>query len=220
MALHALAPNWRAAAPVAAAPAPAPAPSSAPPAYNYSLEMDPEVVAAHSEYTQGIADLNSEPVPSYQAPSTAQYDLAVKHSQELEPIQLEALSHQNEINKRQILNSLAARGMLRSGETGYLQGEQARSYGLATDSVHRNIRWQQESAAAAQAAATQAASQAYAQASAARAHGIVVSTRDLQNHVNDAYINAYNRVIANPALYLGADQSFDPRKFLSQIPGG
>src|SRR6266498_571899 len=126
----------------APAPAPVPAPAAASSAGRYTLEMDPEVVAALSYEKQGLADIASTPMPG--APSTGQYDVQMRHLQEMRPIQLEELGHQYGIAQRNITNSLAARNMLRSGETGYLQGEATRSYNLGVQGVDRNVRWQQE----------------------------------------------------------------------------
>lgn len=39
------------------------------------------------------------------------------------------LTHANDLARRHIINSLAARGLAHSGDLGYLQGEQARGYG-------------------------------------------------------------------------------------------
>lgn len=214
-AFHRLTPAVFSRPPQPAAPAPAPPAAPAPsasPYPRYSLSMDPEVVAALAYEKQGLSDLASSPMPSM--PSTAQYDIQLRHLQELRPIQLDQLSHDNTIQQRAIINNLAARGMLRSGENSYLQGERQRSYGLATQSVDRNIRWQQEAISAARSAANSA----YQQAVAARQQGIAVSQRQLHNSVIQAYVNAYQRVIENPALYLGADPNFDPRSFLGQIP--
>lgn len=200
----------------------------------YTLDMDPEVVAALSRERTGLADLNSTPMPSM--PSTAQYDLALRHLQEDRPIQLERLNymlgynkagleHQDVINQRNIQNQMAARGLLFSSEKPYLQGERKWAYGRqmgllttkdqwARQDLDRNIARQQEAVAAARAAANSA----YSEAVAARAQGMSIRKRDLHDYVIQAYVNAYQRVIENPALYLGADTSFNPQDFLSQIP--
>lgn len=178
----------------------------------YTLDMDPRVVAALYEEKQGLADLNSTPMPSMQ--STAQYDQQLAHLREMLPINLERLAHQNVIDQRNIQNSLAARGMSRSGETPYNYGELAYNYQNKISDLQRQERWSEEAVSAARAAANSA----YQEAVAARAQGIKVSQRDLHNHVIDAYVQAYQDVISNPALYLGADANFDPRQFLGQIP--
>ncbi len=200
----------------------------------YTLNMDPEVVAALSEEREGLADLQSAPMPSM--PSTASYDVALRHLMENKPIQLgrldytlgvgkENIAHQNEIAKRNIMNSLAARGLSFSSDRGYLTHEQKRAYNIAmTDlttrdswarqDLDRNIQQQQESIAAAR----ESANAAYANAIAQRAQGIKISERQLHNHVVQAYVNAYMRVWQNPALFLGADATFNPADFLGQIP--
>ncbi len=49
------------------------------------------------------------------------------------------LQHQNQIAGRALLNHLAGRGLLHSGETGYQQGEQARAYGQAGYDATRQL---------------------------------------------------------------------------------
>ncbi len=49
------------------------------------------------------------------------------------------LAHQNQIQSRRILNSLAGRGLAHSGELGYQQGEQARGYGQASYTAAQNL---------------------------------------------------------------------------------
>ncbi len=216
--------------PVPAAPAPA---TTAPPPGRYTLNMDPEVVYALYQEKQGLADLNSSPYPSM--PSTASYDQQLANLMQDKAIQLprldyalginkENLQHQNVIQGRNIINSLAGRNMLRSGERGYLKGEQSRAYNMALTDLTTKDTWARQDldrsvqrAQTAIAAARADANSAYANAMAARAQGIKISQRDLHDHVVQAYINAYQRVISDPALYTGAG-NVDPRSFLSQIP--
>jgi hypothetical protein len=49
------------------------------------------------------------------------------------------LAHQNQIAGRNLLNNLAGRGLIHSGELGYQQGEQARSYGQASYNDAQNL---------------------------------------------------------------------------------
>src|SRR4051794_8327550 len=86
-------------------PAPAPAPAAPPPPRQpssspyprYTLDMDPEVVAALAQEREGLSDLSGSPMP--QMPSTAQYDMALAHLQQDRPIQLERLNYALNLNR-------------------------------------------------------------------------------------------------------------------------
>jgi len=49
------------------------------------------------------------------------------------------LGYQQDTAHRQLLNNLAARGLLRSGDLGYKQGQQARQYGQARYNAYNDL---------------------------------------------------------------------------------
>lgn len=155
-------------------------------------------------------------------------------------------AHQHVIDQRTILNQLAAHGMLGSGDLGYRTSEEqrayglrtseeARQYGLTTEDLQRRNRWALEDITSnlSNLAARIGVSKSEAQANYAESVRVgqmnyqnalrefsnnkISAARDLHNKVIDAYGNAFQRVIENPALYLGTD-TIDPKSLLSQIP--
>jgi len=92
---------------------------------------------------------------------------------------LAQLNHQHDLNRRAVVNALAAHGILNSGDTGYRLGEEDRSYGIANANAHQSL--------------MDAISQAQNQGLASKA--------TLQNNVLAALENAFQNYITNPAFY-------------------
>jgi hypothetical protein len=198
--------------PAAAAPAVAhPAAAGANP---WSLDFYPGVIAAKSEYQQYIADQASAPRPS--APSNRGYQIQLAHLAAEQPIQKERLAHANALARMGILNQMAAHGTLRSGETGFLQGEQQYAYQNQLSDLARQYQYAKESAAAAQ--ADNAA--AYAQQSAQYAWEQQRGRREAWNAVEQAYVEAWQYAMEHPELFAGIDPATVYKQIPTAPPGG
>lgn len=127
--------------------APATAPSPVTPYKNpYSIDADPGYQLALSNQQSGLSDLNALLTSERSRAAVGFGDSSLAQSLGLDQAAVAAakanyqsgnstlsrLDHANELGRQTIINTLAAHGLINSGDLGYREGEQNRAYGNAT----------------------------------------------------------------------------------------
>jgi hypothetical protein len=155
-------------------------------------DSDPGVQAARAQEEAGLSELDAILKKNREAALVAFGDEDMQDiSPELRELIrknyasgnaiLARLRHQRDLGRTAILNRLAGRGLLRSGDLGYLEGENARQAGNAEYDARNKLL---------------AALQGYLQ-------DYVDRKQQLHNQTLGAYQNAYYQMMSNPDQYLG-----------------
>lgn len=91
------------------------------------FDSNPLVAYANAEYAKGVTSLDGW--------LKGQQDLANAQGKTMS----ERLKRQRELARRALINRLAARGILRSGDLGYQEGQQAQNFADSSYDINQNV---------------------------------------------------------------------------------